>query len=509
MDHDDTGKGPTHSQLAPDAVTVTRSVSWVAGAQVLGQATSFLSVMALGALLPPSAFGTVTMGVVLVFVATLLMGAGTWGSIVASPGVGARESRGALLLNVVNGVVLAVAMVIAAEPMVRNFARGGDPDVIRALSASLILYSLSIVPTALLQKRMRFRSQAIAMVAATTVSSVTAVGAALLGADVWALVVRLVLYQALLTALVWWMARDLLVGLGRRAAPGEPPPARRRGGWSFFVLSAATLVAFNADYLVVGRLTDTAQLGAYSLAFTLSFVPLRQFAWQVGGVFLAASSAADDVGRAGRQMVRALRMTAVLLLPLVPPGVALAPVLPRLLGPEWAGAVVPFQVLLFVGVGHALVNVIGEFLAGSGNVGFRARISVAWAIAMVVALTLLVSAFGITGAAAAHALLFFPLMAAYVTGGSRRLTLSPGRVLAALRPLIAPVAVQGLVTGALVVVLRAVDLQAHVAGAVAALMGFMVVTVLLLLTQPSPLREAFAVLQGVLTRRLPSTTAVK
>ncbi len=38
----------------------------------------------------------------------------------------------------------------------------------RALFVSLVLYSLSIVPGALLQKRMRFKSYAVAAVAATT-----------------------------------------------------------------------------------------------------------------------------------------------------------------------------------------------------------------------------------------------------------------------------------------------------------------------------------------------------
>ncbi|HEV2069993.1 MAG TPA: oligosaccharide flippase family protein [Acidimicrobiales bacterium] len=510
MENHDTREGLARPQPVPDASGVTRAISWMAAAQILGQATSFVSVMALGALLPPSAFGTVTAGVVLVWVATLLMGAGTWGSIVSTPGIGARDARGALALNVANGVVLAAAMVVVAEPMIRNFAKGGDPNVVRALSVSLVLYSLSIVPTALLQKRMRFKPYAIAVVAAITISSVTAVGAAVLGAGVWALVLRLVLYHAILTVLIWWTARDLLSGLRRRAGADQPVPAVRRGGWSFFVLSAATLVAFNADYLVVGRLTDTTELGTYALAFTLSFVPLRQFAWQIGGVFLAtsaASAATADPERVGRQMVRALRMTAVLLLPVVPPAVAVAPWLPRFLGPEWIGMVVPFQVLFSVGVGHALLNVIGEFLAGSGSVGFRARVSVVWAIGMVVALVLLVPAFGIRGAAAAHALLFVPLAVIYVFRGSRHLGLSGGRVLMHLKPVVVPVAVQGLVTTGLAGALVTGGISSHFAGVLAGGVGLAVVTVMLLRAQPSALKEALSIAGGVLARRPTASTA--
>jgi O-antigen/teichoic acid export membrane protein len=474
----------------------------MAAAQVLAQGTSFASLIVLGALLPPTAFGTVTTGVVLVTVATLLMGAGTSGSIVATPNVGPRETRRALLLNVAGGMALTLVVLFAAEPITRNLARGGDPDVLRVLAASIVLYSLVIVPAALLQKRMRFKRYAIAMVAATTVSSLIAVGAALMGAGVWALVVRQVLYHAVLACLTWWMARDLLSGLRSSPAVHQHLSASRRGGRWFLLLSAADLVAFNADYLVVGWLTDASQLGTYSLAFTLSFVPLRQFAWQVGGVFFAASAAVQDPERIGRQMMRALRMTGVLLLPIVPPAVTLAPwVLPGVLGSVWSDMVVPFQILLFVGVGHALLNVIGEFLAGTGNVDFRARVSVAWAVGMTGTLVLLVSAYGIRGAAAAHALLFVALAVAYGVGGSRRLGLSAVRVMRSLGGVVLPVVAQALTTATLVVTMLAAGIHQHVSEAVAATVGLGVVTILLLRTEPSPLKEAIAVMGGILARR--------
>lgn len=499
-DHNDESWG--RPEPAPSASVVTRAISWMAAAQVLAQATSFGSLIILGALLPPSAFGTVATGVVLVTVATLLMGAGTSGSIVSTPNVGPSEARRALLINVAGGLALTAVVVAAAGPMTRTFARGGNPDVLRVLAASIALYSLTIVPAALLQKRMRFKRYAIAIVAATTVSSLTAVGAAALGAGVWALVVRQVLYHAVLTGLTWWMAADLVSGLRRQPAAAGHPSASRRGGRWFLLLSAADLVAFNADYLVVGWLTDASQLGVYSLAFTLSFVPLRHFAWQVGGVFFAASAAVQDPERVGRQMMRALRMTGVLLLPIVPPAVTLAPwVLPGVLGDVWSDMVVPFQILLFVGVGHALLNVIGEFLAGTGNVDFRARVSVAWALGMVTALMVLVSAYGIRGAAAAHALLFVALGTAYGVGGSRRLGLSASAVVNSLGGVLLPVVAQALTTAIVLVTLQAVGIQPHASEAAAAAAGLGVVTLLLLHAEPSPLREAIAVAGGVLARR--------
>lgn len=491
------------SQLAPGTSVVIRAISWMAVAQVLGQITSFVSLIVLGALLSPREFGTVAAGLVLVTVSTLLMGAGTSGSIVSTPNIGPREVRRALLLNLSIGAVLTAIIFIVAEPMTRNFAKGGDPSVLRGLGASLLLYSFSIVPAAILQKRMQFKRYAVAMVAATTISSVTAVVTALLGAGVWALVVRQILYNALLAGLTWWMARDLLAGVGRNSGNEQRPLVPRQDGWLFFLLSAAYLVALNADYLVIGKLTDAAQLGAYSLAFTLSFVPLRQFAWQVGSVFFAASAANPQ--NVGRQTILALRMTALLLLPVVPPAIVLAPwLLPSVLGEAWIDMVIPFQVLLVVGVGHALLNVIGEFLAGTGKIGFRAWISVAWAVGMVCAAVLFVSAFGIRGAAAAHALVFIPLAAAYIVGGSRRLGLSARQVVRSLCGVIVPVVAQALTTAALLAIMVRSGIHPHISQALGAAVGLGVVILLLLRAEPSPLKEAVSVIGGILARRPPS-----
>jgi hypothetical protein len=111
---------------------------------------------------------------------------------------------------------------------------------------------------------------------------------------------------------------------------------------------------------------------------------------------------------------------------LVPPAVAMAPLLPRVLGPEWVGMVVPLQVLVVVGVGHALLNVIGGVPRRERQRRLSHPRQRRLGRGMVTALVLLVGGVGVRGAAAAaHALLFVPLMVAYVVRGTRRLGLDP------------------------------------------------------------------------------------
>ena len=70
-----------------------------------------------------------------------------------------------------------------------------------------------------------------------------------------------------------------------------------------------------------------------------------------------------------------------------------------------------FQILILVGVAHAVMNVTGESLSGTGNIGYRARINLVWMVAMIGALFVLVRFDGIRGAGAAHLGLYLPVMA--------------------------------------------------------------------------------------------------
>jgi len=473
---------------APSRGQVARAVSWMGVGHVASQGLWLGSLILLAALVEPSAFGSVATGMVLVNLAGLLVDSGTRGSIIAAPTLGRAEVRGAIALNLGAGLGAAVAIAALAGPIVSTFAEGGDPGVIRALSVGVVLYAAGITPLALLQKHLRFRAFAGANVAAATLSSAAGIAAGLAGAEVWALVVRQLASMALLTVFAWFAARDLF--------PAREAGARvrlRQAGWiGFFMLALTDFVALNSDFLIVGNIDEATGLGLYALAFTLAFAPLTQVSWQVGRVLFPAAAATGDLATVGRRTLVSVRLLALLLLPLAPPAVVLAPtVLPGLLGEEWKAMVAPFQILVVVGIGHALVGMIGESLSGTGQIGWRARVNAVWALAMVPALIVLVSEDGIRGAAWAHAALFVPFAVVYVVFGAARLGLTPGRLAAAVGPVVVPVALQVAVTFGLAAVLEAAGIEEAWAALGGAAAG--VAAVALLLLRGGPLREARAV----------------
>jgi len=443
-------------------------MSWVGAGHVVGQSFWFGSLLVLAALLSPGAFGTVAVGLLMVTAATRLMGSGTRGSMILAPRLTRAHVTTALTVNVATGLALGSAIVVASVPMAHTFAHGADPLVLAVLGASVALYAPSIVPLTLLEKQLQFKRRASVQASAATTAAIVSIAAGLLGAGVWSLVIRQVVFQALLATLGWVAARPLIPP--RVSDPDAPRFVRlkRQGAMAFVLFSLTDFVVFNADYLTVGHFTDTTQLGLYSLGYTLAFAPVSQFSVQLGSVLFPAA-AASDAETIRRRTIRGVRLSCLVLFPLIPVAFVLAPVvIPAVLGARWEGMVVPFQILLAVGVAHAVVNVIGESLSGTGHIDFRAWINVVWMLAMIGALVVLVQADGIRGAALAHLILYVPVALAYGFWGMRLLGAKAGQLGGALGAVGGMIALQAVVTIAVVASLMETSVPEAVRVALAA-----------------------------------------
>lgn len=426
-DSADEGRPDSSSQVA-------RSMSYMAVGQVAGQISWFGSLIILGILLDPRAFGTVAAGLVLINAALPLLGAGTSGTLVSTRNLAPGQIWSSIRLNLLIASALVFVLVGFAGPIVGLVAEGGDPSVLRWLSLAVVFHALTITPMALLKKTMRFGKHTLADVGAYTGAGVLAVATALAGGGVWALVVRLVLYQALLASIAIFFSRRMLAPSGVAELEAEEGDARRGGGW-FLLLAVTQFAASNADYVVVGRLEGAEQLGLYSLGFTLAFAPLRQFSWQVGRVLFAASAATEEGDRLRRQATTSLRLGGAMLLPFVVPAVLIAPaLLPAVLGDKWEPMVPAFQILVVAGIVHAVSNLTAEFLSGTGHVDLRAKLSAAWAIGMIAILIVLVPRYGIVGGAISHVVAAVPLAIAILVLGADRLAMTRRSLFAALVP---------------------------------------------------------------------------
>ena len=492
------------SPAAPRAIsarTLARGTSWLWGGNIVGQAAWFGSLIVLGALLPPKAFGTVAIGIVIATAATLVQDAGSRGTIVLKRALTAGDVVRVVSLNVGIGIAITVAAVALAEPVVQHFNPGGDVLVLQVLMLSVAIRALAIAPMAILQRSLNFKLLASTQATSMLVAAPAAIIAALAGAGVWALVVRQ-LAAALLLPLLAWIAAVRPMRAEFAAPPRDRGLTRRRGGIWFFLLAATSFVALSADTVVVGHSGGAVQLGLYSLAFTLAFAPLTNFAWQIGKVVFPATAQTPDLDLITGRMLRITRLTATALLPLLPPTLLLAPVLvPGILGDDWKAMVLPFQILVCVGVGHAILVALGDSLSGVGVIRWRALVEAGWALAMIGALIVLVRADGITGAALAHVLVFFPYAFIWLRFGTKRLQTSAGAMFGALREIALAAIVQALVTYGCFTLLENLSVSPLAAAFVAAAAGLGALVVVVARFTPTLAGECRAFAVALVGRR--------
>jgi O-antigen/teichoic acid export membrane protein len=154
-------------------------------------------------------------------------------------------------------------------------------------------------------------------------------------------------------------------------------------------------------------------------------------------------------------------------------------VLPAVLGDQWKPIVVTFQILLVVGVGHAIVNCIGEALSGNGHIEFRAKAMVLRCAATLLALLILVPVAGIRGAALAQLLVFLPYAVVYCTAGARRAGTSGAVLGRQLRPVGSALLAQLATSGAVLWTLSAFTVTGPIAVCAAAAAGLVVCGALL------------------------------
>lgn len=476
------------------------AMRWQGLGQLASQAAWYVMFLVLAALLPPRAFGTVATGVTIVAVANLLATSGTGGTLVVSRGLTRADVLRVARTNLQLGVTLAAVIAVLAGPLVDLFARGGSVAAVRVLAVNVALASLAVVPNALLQRSLDFRRYSRNTMLAAFTTAGAAIAAAAAGAGVWALVVRQVLYLALLAALGWWAVRPALASL-EHSSGGDAGVARPRRQLPFLVVTVSMFLGLSADNIAVGHATGAAQLGYYALAFGLAFAPLTQFAWQVGGVLMPAAAATEDRELLANRTVQALRVVSMVLFPLVPPAVALAPVLvPAVLGHRWDPMVPVFQILVVVGVGQALTSTLSEFLSGAGHIAARARVELPWAIATLVAIYLLARAAGIEGAAVGRAAAFLPLAVWYATAGARRVGVTPARLWAGLRAILVSVLAESLLVASASLGLASAGAPAAIAAGVASVAGLATTITMLALSPSKPLAQGARVVRLAMAR---------
>ncbi len=335
-------------------MSVRSAALWSMGAQYIVFAVQFaVSVIISRFFLSPEEVGLFSIALSAAMLVSTLQDFGITRYIAGQPGLDEGQIRTCFSVSLLFALGVGLVILALAWPVSLFY---GDPrllPVLATVAASYLLAPFGIVPSALLQRDMDFRSLFLVNVGAVVAWAATALGCVASGWSAMSLAWAVVAQQGVRAAISLWRSGHrprLPLSFG-----GGRPIMRFGGGAS--LLYASGSIGTRSPELIIGRLLNFEAVGLFSRASGLAGQLRTLVAGAVGGVFYPAFARLRDSGAdlSAPYLRVASGLTATVWPAMAFLAAASTPLVLMLFGPVWAG-VAPLLVwialseMIFVGL---------------------------------------------------------------------------------------------------------------------------------------------------------------
>ena len=185
---------------------IVTNVFWSFGEQLLRKGSAALITLVLAWFLTPDDYGLV--GVISIFLAVsfAFVEGGYRIALIRRPEVTQSELNTAFYTNIALSLVLYAAVWVAAPFIADFYVQERLTLLFRVAALSLILQSLSIVHSTVMQRKMMFRLQVVTNLPAALISGLIAATLAYFGWGVWSIIAQMILYP-LINGILFWRTR--------------------------------------------------------------------------------------------------------------------------------------------------------------------------------------------------------------------------------------------------------------------------------------------------------------
>jgi PST family polysaccharide transporter len=377
--------------VAQPAVADLKQKLMIGGlAALLAQGVKFFLQMAtmavLARLLSPRDFGLQGMVIVVIGFLAIFRDGGLGMATVQRREVTHEQTSTLFWINVAVGAILATVCALLAPLLVAFYHEPQLYSLAVVSGVTFVFNGLAAQHGALLQRDMRFVTQAKIDVASLAVGCATGIVMASLGCRYWSLVGMAMATSIIAAAAVWF------------AVPWVPGPPRRRSGirsmlrFGGFATCTGFVVflAWNTDKLLLGRYWGADALGLYGRAYQLVTFPLLQLNGAATVVaFPALSRVQHDTERLARSFLRGYSSLISLTIPITITSALFAEEIVRIvLGAKWMEAAPIFRLLAPVALVFAVVNPFSWLIMSTGRAGRALSISTATTPLVIVGIVL-------------------------------------------------------------------------------------------------------------------------
>lgn len=333
---------------------------------VFTQAVAFVQTIVIARLLTVAEVGVFAAGTVLTFFLATISHAGLSHALIQRDH-DLEDAENTVFWATILGGTLMSLLTLAAAPLVASIFDSRSAGMVAATTSGLILlYSLTNVPDALIQRRFSFHHRLIVGPSVAVSFAVVSIVLCANGFGVWGLVIASYASHVVWVATAWSLARWKPGGgrasfrLWRDMARFGVPLLTAGIAERFFDMVAAALA---------GRSLDETGVGHYRYGRRIAMLPgIAVIQICSYALFPAFSRIAGDPARLKRAFLRALGWIWFAAAPVTALTVSLGePLVVVLLGEPWRGAGVVAVAMAGLGLGEGMNSVTRESMKGAGR----------------------------------------------------------------------------------------------------------------------------------------------
>jgi O-antigen/teichoic acid export membrane protein len=364
-----------------------------------GRSMRFIRSMILARILAPDQIGTMAIIMSFSMAFDALTEVGVKQSIIQNKqGANTRYLNVAWWMQVIRALCLYGIAVLSA-PYISSFYN--NPELLPLLRVAFIAIALKgfVSPRAhVLEKEYKFGKAVFLIQGSAILGAIISVGLAWVMRNVWALVIGFVIEMAILCIFSFILVPFRPRFEIERSSLNELIIYARR----IFGLPVLTMVSYQAPYMVLGKVISTDQLGLYSLAVLLAYIPGELFSRIISPVLLPAFSEKQDDKRAlCRGLVQTTQWTAIFIVPLAAfMACCAAGLLLVAYGPQYVAIAIPLSIISLNIIARSEAMIYSGIYLGIGKPHLQRRFAIIRAVIIIGFIYPAAARFGPLGAVA-------------------------------------------------------------------------------------------------------------
>ncbi|PWT91793.1 MAG: hypothetical protein C5B54_04645 [Acidobacteria bacterium] len=362
------------------AVATVKGTFWTYLSQFSGKGLTLLTTAILARLLGKDDFGVASYAIITINLLDVLQDLGVGLALIYHEEEYERTNAG-FWVGIAMATFLCIVTWLLAPLGAIFFHDPRATAVIRILSLTFPISSLSNVHDSLMRKQLRFGRKIIPDFFRSAAKGIISVVLAFAGFGAWSLIYGQVIGTAVATIAFWWIC-PFRPSLGFAKKFVRPLLSYGIASVTVDTLSAVTL---NIDYLFVGHFLGAAALGVYTISFRIPELLIKQFCGVIGRViFPIYTKLRTSREELSNGFLSTLHYVTLVTLPMAVALVILSkPFVYVFFSPKWKEAIPVMQWVSIHTLLRSMTFNLGDIYKADGRVKLLARLSMLQVIILV------------------------------------------------------------------------------------------------------------------------------